>query len=78
MLPLLHAPAPTLSGAPCLSSSLQPLDTLWDTGLLMVAGCPENHGEATMSHRGQLHRVLAEGRWCVSGWCGGRGMMVLD
>ena len=26
-----------------------------------------------MSHRGQLHRVLARGRWC-----GGMGMMVVE
>ena len=26
-----------------------------------------------MSHRGQLHRVLAQGRWC-----GGMGMMVVE
>ena len=24
-----------------------------------------------MSHRGQLHWVLAGGRWCGGGWCGG-------
>ena len=29
--PLHHSPAPTLLGAPCLPSSLQPLGTLWDT-----------------------------------------------
>ena len=29
--PLLHPPAPTLCGAPCLPSSLQPLATQWDT-----------------------------------------------
>ena len=29
--PLHHSPAHTLSGAPCLPSSLQPLGTLWDT-----------------------------------------------
>ena len=31
-----------------------------------------------MCHRGQLHQVLAQGRWCGGGWCGGMGMMVVE
>ena len=31
-----------------------------------------------MSHRGQLHRVLAQGQWCGGGWCGGMRMMVVE
>ena len=46
MHPVFHPPAPTLSGAPGLPSSLQPLGTLWDTRALMGVGCPENPGEA--------------------------------
>ena len=44
--PLHHSPAHTLSGAPCLPSSLQPLVLNGTPRLLMVAGCPENHREA--------------------------------
>ena len=32
----------------------------------------------SMSHRVQLHWVLAGGRWCEGGCCGGRGMMVVE
>ena len=73
MHPVFYPPAPTLSGAPGIPSSLQPLGTLWDTRALMGVGCPENLGRLSMSHRGQLHRVLAGSRWC-----GGRGMMVVE
>ena len=83
MLPLLHLPAPTLSGAPCLSSSLKPLDTLWDTGLLMVAGCPENHGEADHVPQGApalgpcWGAMVCEWMVCGQGYDGGglRGMV---
>ena len=46
MCPLHHSPAHTLSGAPCLPSSLQPLVLNGTPRLLMGAGYPENPGES--------------------------------
>ena len=78
MHPVLHPPAPTLSGAPGLPSSLQPLGTLWDTRALMGVGCPENPGEAEHVPQGAAAPGPCSGPmvWWWMVW--GMGMMVVD
>ena len=83
MHPVLHSPAPTLSGAPGIPSSLQPLGTIWDTKALMGVGCPENPGEAEHVPHGAAApgpcwepMVLGRGMMVVEcgGWCRGGGV----
>ena len=85
MGPLHHSTAPTLSGAPGIPSSLQPLGTLWDTRALMGVGCPENPGEAEHVPQGAAAlgacwgpMVLGRGMMVVEfgGWCRGDGVGV--
>ena len=70
MYPLHQSPTPSLSGI----SAFPPPCNLWvlygTIGLLMGGGYPENPGEVEHVPQGQLHWVLAGGRWCGDGFRG--------
>ena len=71
---LLHTHCP---GLPAFPPPCNPWYSMGHPGFGWEQGIQRTPGSLSMSHRVQLHWVLARGRWCGGGWCGGMGMMVV-